>query len=268
MLPKAQISVEVQLLEVDTDVNYHYGSALPTSFPVLSFVQCGRISKPAARPDQRHFVARVRRRYQFLRLALSSATLVRNVLQIVQSSDLRCHAADRGRGNGQSACGRKISDSRRPRIAGNAAAGSSAIYNPDRSGDAGRPGSGAEDRRARNGDGDISLETDAQYEVLRDAGISIPFRRSRSDSSRAPCDCAKASTPSSRAWRTMSIRSAATGWPVCRHRRNQVLSENTADHSTIEHPDRDKTDHHSPAHVEHGQPAISAGRHARRCVVM
>ncbi len=41
MLPKAQVALEVQVLTLDSDVNYHYGTALPTSFQLADF---GRIN--------------------------------------------------------------------------------------------------------------------------------------------------------------------------------------------------------------------------------
>ena len=41
MLPKAQVALEVQVLTIDSDVKYHYGAALPTSFQLADF---GRIN--------------------------------------------------------------------------------------------------------------------------------------------------------------------------------------------------------------------------------
>ncbi len=41
ILPKAQVSLDVQLLTVDSDVNYHYGLALPTSFQIYDFFKIG-----------------------------------------------------------------------------------------------------------------------------------------------------------------------------------------------------------------------------------
>jgi type II secretory pathway component GspD/PulD (secretin) len=37
LLPKAQVSFEVQILSIDEERSYHYGLALPTSFPVADF---------------------------------------------------------------------------------------------------------------------------------------------------------------------------------------------------------------------------------------
>lgn len=39
LLPKAQVSFEVQVLTVDTEKNYHYGLALPTAFQLADFVK-------------------------------------------------------------------------------------------------------------------------------------------------------------------------------------------------------------------------------------
>lgn len=41
LLPKAQVSFEVQVLALDTERNYHYGLALPTAFQFSAFTQIG-----------------------------------------------------------------------------------------------------------------------------------------------------------------------------------------------------------------------------------
>lgn len=41
ILPKGQVSLEVQLLTLDTDVNYHYGVSLPTAFQLADFGKIG-----------------------------------------------------------------------------------------------------------------------------------------------------------------------------------------------------------------------------------
>lgn len=41
LLPRAQVSLEVQFMTVDTDKNYHYGVSLPTSFAVTDFGHVG-----------------------------------------------------------------------------------------------------------------------------------------------------------------------------------------------------------------------------------
>lgn len=41
ILPKGQVSLEVQILTLDTDVNYHYGVALPTAFQLADFGKIG-----------------------------------------------------------------------------------------------------------------------------------------------------------------------------------------------------------------------------------
>ncbi|MBV9085738.1 MAG: hypothetical protein JOZ62_23945 [Acidobacteriaceae bacterium] len=41
ILPRAQVSLEVQVLAVNSDTTYHYGLALPTSFPVVSSARIG-----------------------------------------------------------------------------------------------------------------------------------------------------------------------------------------------------------------------------------
>jgi general secretion pathway protein D len=41
LLPRAQVSIEVQLLTLDSARSYHYGLALPTSFPVINFGHIG-----------------------------------------------------------------------------------------------------------------------------------------------------------------------------------------------------------------------------------
>jgi general secretion pathway protein D len=41
LLPRAQVSIEVQLLTLDSDRSYHYGLALPTSFPIINFGHIG-----------------------------------------------------------------------------------------------------------------------------------------------------------------------------------------------------------------------------------
>jgi len=41
LLPKAQVSIEVQFLTLDSQTNYHYGLALPTSFQLLNFGHIG-----------------------------------------------------------------------------------------------------------------------------------------------------------------------------------------------------------------------------------
>jgi general secretion pathway protein D len=41
LLPKAQVSLEVQFMTIDTDKNYHYGAALPTSFQLIDFGHVG-----------------------------------------------------------------------------------------------------------------------------------------------------------------------------------------------------------------------------------
>jgi general secretion pathway protein D len=41
LLPGAQVSIEVQLLTLDADRTYHYGVALPTSFPLIDFGHIG-----------------------------------------------------------------------------------------------------------------------------------------------------------------------------------------------------------------------------------
>jgi len=41
LLPRAQVQVEVKFITVDTDKNYHYGSVLQTSFPLIFFGHIG-----------------------------------------------------------------------------------------------------------------------------------------------------------------------------------------------------------------------------------
>lgn len=41
ILPKAQVSLEVEILTLDTDVNYHYGVSLPTAFQLADFGKIG-----------------------------------------------------------------------------------------------------------------------------------------------------------------------------------------------------------------------------------
>jgi general secretion pathway protein D len=41
LLPKAQVSIEVQFLTLDSQTNYHYGLALPTSYALLNFGHIG-----------------------------------------------------------------------------------------------------------------------------------------------------------------------------------------------------------------------------------
>jgi len=41
LLPRAQVSIEVQLLTLDSDRRYHYGVSLPTSFPIINFGHIG-----------------------------------------------------------------------------------------------------------------------------------------------------------------------------------------------------------------------------------
>lgn len=41
LLPKAQVSIEVQFMTVDTDKTYHYGASLPTSFQLIDFGHIG-----------------------------------------------------------------------------------------------------------------------------------------------------------------------------------------------------------------------------------
>lgn len=41
LLPKAQVSLEVQFMTIDTDKNYQYGVSLPNSFPVIDFGHIG-----------------------------------------------------------------------------------------------------------------------------------------------------------------------------------------------------------------------------------
>jgi general secretion pathway protein D len=41
LLPKAQVSLEVQFLTLDSQTNYHYGLALPTSYQLLNFGHIG-----------------------------------------------------------------------------------------------------------------------------------------------------------------------------------------------------------------------------------
>ncbi len=41
LLPRAQVSIEVELMTLDSDRSYHYGVALPTSFPLVDFGHIG-----------------------------------------------------------------------------------------------------------------------------------------------------------------------------------------------------------------------------------
>jgi general secretion pathway protein D len=41
LLPRAQVSLEVQVLTVDSDTNYHYGVAIPTAFQIFNFSHIG-----------------------------------------------------------------------------------------------------------------------------------------------------------------------------------------------------------------------------------
>ncbi len=41
LLPRAQVSFEVELMTLDSDRSYHYGVALPTSFPIIDFGHIG-----------------------------------------------------------------------------------------------------------------------------------------------------------------------------------------------------------------------------------
>ena len=43
LLPKAQVSFEVEILAVDSSTHYHYGAALPTSFPVFTYGHIGNL---------------------------------------------------------------------------------------------------------------------------------------------------------------------------------------------------------------------------------
>jgi general secretion pathway protein D len=46
LLPRAQLSLEVQFIAVDTDVKYGYGVGLPTSFSLYDFAHLGGFSHP------------------------------------------------------------------------------------------------------------------------------------------------------------------------------------------------------------------------------
>jgi general secretion pathway protein D len=41
LLPKSQVSIEVELMTFDTDRSYHYGVALPTSYQMIDYVRIG-----------------------------------------------------------------------------------------------------------------------------------------------------------------------------------------------------------------------------------
>jgi general secretion pathway protein D len=41
LLPKAQVSLEVQFMTIDTDKSYHYGASLPTTFQLIDFGHVG-----------------------------------------------------------------------------------------------------------------------------------------------------------------------------------------------------------------------------------
>jgi general secretion pathway protein D len=45
LLPRAQVSIEVQLLTLDSDRSYHYGVSLPTSFPIINFGHIGEFQR-------------------------------------------------------------------------------------------------------------------------------------------------------------------------------------------------------------------------------
>ncbi len=44
LLPRAQVSIRVELLEIDTDRSYHYGLSLPTSFQLIDFGKLGGLN--------------------------------------------------------------------------------------------------------------------------------------------------------------------------------------------------------------------------------
>jgi general secretion pathway protein D len=41
LLPKSQVSIEVELMTFDTDRSYHYGVALPTNYPIIEHIKIG-----------------------------------------------------------------------------------------------------------------------------------------------------------------------------------------------------------------------------------
>lgn len=43
LLPKAQVSFDVQFITVDSDISYHYGVSLPTVFQLINFGHLGRL---------------------------------------------------------------------------------------------------------------------------------------------------------------------------------------------------------------------------------
>jgi len=79
ILPKAQMSLDIQILAVDSETNYHYGAALPTSFPGYNFAHIGGFK--AALPDLKNAGALFvfGSGTNFFGLALGNATLFAGV---------------------------------------------------------------------------------------------------------------------------------------------------------------------------------------------
>ena len=165
LLPKAQCSVEVQLIAIDTDVNYHYGLALPTSFPLFGFAHLGNFQ--TLLPDLSNVSSLLvfGSGTSFFGLALGSATLFATY---TNSSSRVLYDATVVVASGQTAS-LHVGDKYpipTSTYAGFQQTAGSAIYNPVGQVTQEDLGLVLKIGARVNGDGDVSLDTEAQYKSL------------------------------------------------------------------------------------------------------
>ncbi len=164
LLPKAQLSIDVQILAVDSDVNYHYGAALPTSFPGYTWAHIGAIQSILPNLSNVGSLLALGSGANFFGLALGNATLFG---MYSKSSSRVLYEATVVVGDGQTASlhvGDKYPIPTSLYSGFQQSAGS--IYNPIGQVTQEDLGIVLKVGARAHGDGDVSLDLEAEYKAL------------------------------------------------------------------------------------------------------
>jgi general secretion pathway protein D len=154
LLPKAQCSIEVQLLAIDNDVNYHYGIALPTSFTGYNFFHIGNIQTVLPTLTNGSSLLVFGSGMNFYGIALTSGVLFDATVTVSSGQTASLHVGDKY----------PIPTSLYTGVSQQTSG--SAIYNPVGQVTQEDLGLVLKIGATVDGDGDISLDTEAQYKSL------------------------------------------------------------------------------------------------------
>ena len=231
LLPKAQVSIEVQLMTLDTDRNYHYGIALPTSYQLLNLGHIGGFKSVLATAINAASFLTFGGGSSLFGVGVTNATVFAKYSKSVASNlfDATVVAADGQQASLHVGDQYPIPQSLYSGFQQNTAS----IYNPIGQVSYQDLGLLLKLKPHVNGEGDISLDVEAQDDALGTQTIdTVPEISERIFKGSVTLRAGEWAVVTGLDADTTTTN--RTGWPGLSQIRgvNQVLAENTRDHTT------------------------------------